>query len=198
VVGTLQWATTSYVPLFTQVVLGLSAYWAGASVAPVAIGWPVASIIAGRLLLRTGPWPLVGAGSLGLVAGSLMIAIAPSVELILLGSVVLGFGMGMVQTPLTVTVQSAVGWGERGAVTALNQFARTIGGSVGVSLLGLLLIQPSGARLSVSMLSSSLHTVFWTLPAMAGAAVLLSAWMLIAAWRGRTAGGIAAATETGS
>jgi hypothetical protein len=36
-------------------------------------------------------------------------------------------------------IQSVVGWGDRGAVTALNQFSRTIGGAVGVALMGILL-----------------------------------------------------------
>ncbi|HUZ86913.1 MAG TPA: MDR family MFS transporter [Candidatus Baltobacterales bacterium] len=184
--GTLQWAATSYIPLYTQDVLGMSAYWAGASVAPMSLGWPLASVIAGRLLIRVGPWPLAFAGSVALVAGALMIATASSVQLVVAASAVLGFGMGMMQTPLLVTVQSSVGWAERGATTALNQFARTIGGSVGVSLLGLLLVSP-GASTQGAALGPGLHAVFWTMPAMAAASVLVCVAMLAISRRRQTA-----------
>ena len=184
--GTLQWAATSYIPLYTQDVLGLSAYWAGASVAPMSLGWPVASVIAGRLLMRLGPWPLAFAGSVALVSGALLIATAPSVQVIVAASAVLGFGMGMMQTPLLVTVQSSVGWAERGATTALNQFARTIGGSVGVSLLGLLLVSPDHSS-SGATLGQGLHAVFWTMPAMAAASVLVCLAMLAISSRRRQA-----------
>jgi EmrB/QacA subfamily drug resistance transporter len=184
--GTLQWAATSYIPLYTQDVLGLSAYWAGASVAPMSLGWPVASVIAGRLLVRVGPWPLAFAGSIALLGGALLIATAPSVQVIVAASAVLGFGMGMMQTPLLVTVQSSVSWGERGATTALNQFARTIGGAVGVSLLGLLLVVSPGVHPTAG-LSSGLHAVFWTMPAMAAASVIVCMAMLAISRRRRAA-----------
>jgi hypothetical protein len=90
------------------------------------------------------------------------------------------------QTPLLVTVQSSVSWGERGATTALNQFARTIGGAVGVSLLGLLLVVSPGVHPTAG-LSSGLHAVFWTMPAMAAASVIVCMAMLAISRRRRAA-----------
>jgi len=55
------------------------------------------------------------------------------------GSLVIGCGMGLFTAPLLIVIQSSVAWNRRGAATALNQFSRTIGGAVGVSLMGVLL-----------------------------------------------------------
>jgi hypothetical protein len=48
--------------------------------------------------------------------------------------------MGLLNTPLLIVLQSVVDWGDRGAVTALNQFSRTIGGAIGVARVGVLLV----------------------------------------------------------
>jgi len=47
--------------------------------------------------------------------------------------------MGLLNTTFIVAVQTAVGWGERGAITAANLFMRTIGQSLGAALFGFLL-----------------------------------------------------------
>ncbi|HEV1997285.1 MAG TPA: hypothetical protein VGR61_04030, partial [Candidatus Dormibacteraeota bacterium] len=52
---------------------------------------------------------------------------------------VIGIGLGTLLSPLLVVLQTLVGWGDRGSVTAMNQFSRTIGGAVGVALMGILL-----------------------------------------------------------
>jgi len=63
---------------------------------------------------------------------------------------------------LLAVVQSAVAWGRRGAVTALQQFSRSIGGEVGVSLMGLIV----AARLkelagsSQQLVAASVRPVF--------------------------------------
>jgi hypothetical protein len=53
--------------------------------------------------------------------------------------------MGAFSAPLLIVIQSAVGWTQRGAATALNQFSRTIGGAVGVSLMGIVVQRYVGA-----------------------------------------------------
>lgn len=50
--------------------------------------------------------------------------------------VVIGFGMGCSTTPLTVLVQSAVGWDLRGVATASNSFMRSLGQMVGIAIFG--------------------------------------------------------------
>jgi hypothetical protein len=95
--------------------------------------------------------------------------------------------MGLLSTPLLIVIQSSVGWAQRGSATALNQFSRTIGGAVGVSLMGALLEARAGAgagsalRHSVAgraLLRQGLFEVFWVLVLLAAATLLVSAGIL--------------------
>jgi EmrB/QacA subfamily drug resistance transporter len=185
--GTVMFGVTAYVPLWVQRVEGGSAYAAGAAVGAMSIGWPVMSAISGLIMVRVGYQRLVLAGGLALVVGSLMLVFGPTyLGVIWAGaaSAVIGAGMGMFTAPLLIVIQSSVGWGRRGAATALNQFSRTMGGAVGVSLLGVLLqsyVGSAATPLQASeRLQAGLHAdfvVFLILAAMvlaAGIAVLIA------------------------
>ena len=94
------------------------------------------------ILVRVGYQRLVLAGAVALVAGGLTLALAPATLGVLwmsAGSLIIGCGMGLFTAPLLIVIQASVAWSRRGAATALNQFSRTIGGAVGVSLMGVLL-----------------------------------------------------------
>lgn len=140
--GVVMFGVTAYVPLFVQEVLAGSAYAAGVAVGAMSIGWPVASATAGWIMVRVGYQRLVLAGAIALVAGTAVLAFAPAAGGIVwmtIGSGIVGIGMGLFSAPLLIVIQTTVDWSRRGAATALNQFSRTIGGAVGVSLLGVLL-----------------------------------------------------------
>jgi len=51
----------------------------------------------------------------------------------------IGLGMGFTSSAFVIAVQNAVSWSQRGVVTATSQFFRTIGGSIGVAVLGAIL-----------------------------------------------------------
>ncbi|HZV51985.1 MAG TPA: MDR family MFS transporter [Candidatus Dormibacteraeota bacterium] len=140
--GALMFAQSAFVPLYVQAVQGGSAFAAGLVLTPASFGWTAGAVAAGRVLLRVGYHRLVVGGALSMLAGSLLLALVPAAAgpvWVGLASGLVGLGMGQLQTPLLIVLQGAVGWSRRGAVTALNQFSRTIGGAVGVSLLGMLL-----------------------------------------------------------
>ena len=140
--GTLMFGVTAYVPLWVQSVQGASAYAAGIVLGAMSIGWAIMSTTAGFLMTRVGYERLVVGGSLALLAGSLMLAAGPpSLGVMWTGAAtfVIGIGMGTFSAPLLIVIQSNVEWAQRGAATALNQFSRTIGGAVGVALMGVVL-----------------------------------------------------------
>ena len=140
--GTLFFGLTSYVPLYVQAGLGGSPTSAGAALSPLTLGWPLAAAISGRLLLRFGYQRLVLAGTVFILLGTLLLAAPPPITPIAwvgFSTFVTGVGLGTLLSPLLVVLQSMVGWGDRGAVTAMNQFSRTIGGAVAVALMGILL-----------------------------------------------------------
>ena len=188
IAGTLMFGVTSYVPLWVQSVQGGSAYQAGVAVGAMSIGWPITSAISGFLMVRVGYQRLVVAGAIALLAGSAMLAAAPSSAgtwWTAAATLVIGVGMGTFTAPLLIVIQSSVDWGRRGAATALNQLSRTIGGAVGVSLMGVLLERYVGAAgnplQAREQLRAGLHADFAVLVFLAagvlvaGIAVLVSA-----------------------
>lgn len=131
---------TTYVPLYVQAVLGGSPTVAGGMITPMIVGWPLAAVFAGKLLLRVGFRPLI-VGGLGLtVVGTTLMALLLKQDAPLLALQVsmalFGIGLGFASTALLIAVQTSVGWELRGVATASNMFFRTIGGVLGVGLMG--------------------------------------------------------------
>jgi len=61
---------------------------------------------------------------------------------------VLGTGLGFMSTSFVIAVQNAVPWNLRGVATASTQFFRTIGGTVGVAIMGTILNAQMALRLT--------------------------------------------------
>jgi MFS family permease len=193
-------ATTTFVPLFVQGVLGGSPTEAGMAIAPMAIGWPIASTLGGRWLERLGYRPLVRLGFaltlLAAVALAVVLQQGPTTVGPRVTSLLLGLGLGFANTTLLVAVQASVDWGERGVATASTLLFRTLGGALSVGALGALLAArltadpsvPPGAidallgprhgqslapALAVglaSVLRAGLEQIFWLIAALAVAA----------------------------
>ena len=139
--GVLLFSLAAYVPLLMQTVLGGSALDAGAALAPMLLGWPLASTLAGRLIgrLEFRPMALVGAVFLAAGGGILWaVSLDPAVGFLRLALFLIGFGLGFTTMPYVLAVQSAVPWNQRGVASSLTMFSRTIGGTVAVALFGAL------------------------------------------------------------
>ncbi|MDI6709949.1 MAG: MDR family MFS transporter [Bacillota bacterium] len=137
IAGAVMIGVSSYIPLFVQGVLGGSALTAGAAVAPMSIGWPLGSTIGGRFLLRVGykRMAVLGLG-FNVLSAVMLVALAPGSPQILVtaATFTMGLGLGFSTTAFIVYVQSSVGWRQRGVATAVVQFMRTLGSTVGVAL----------------------------------------------------------------
>lgn len=137
--GWAMFGTLNFVPLFVQAVLGTSATQAGISLTPMSLFWTLASIVGGRLLLRFSYRSLALAGSLALAAGSFLmsrIGVHTSQLEIMLYTGLMGIGMGLSIPALLVSVQTAVSRQNLGIATSTIQYSRSIGGTLGVSVLG--------------------------------------------------------------
>jgi EmrB/QacA subfamily drug resistance transporter len=139
-VGAAMIAMVTYVPLWVQAVLGATPTEAGMAIAPMAIGWPIASAVSGRLIPRTGYRVLIRSGLLltALAGAALAVALRPGSPLVVpqVLTFLYGTGLGLANTPLLIAVQSAVPWNRRGVATASTLFSRTIGGTLSVGILG--------------------------------------------------------------
>ncbi len=185
--GIAMFAAITFVPLLAQGVLGATATEAGSFLTPHMLSWVLASIIGGRLLIRMGSRTLVLIGLALMLAGFCALAtftrdtprMVMVLELILIGS-----GLGLTMLTLLIASQHAVPREQLGITTSLNQFSRSMGGALGVAVLGALLasglaayshdpnalvnpearakIAPADLRALQGALEGTLRTIFWT------------------------------------
>jgi EmrB/QacA subfamily drug resistance transporter len=195
--GLVLYSQNAYVPPFVQGAMGNPPTVAGFVLAGSSISWPIGSTVGGRALLRWGYRLPCVVGCAILAAGFGALGLLPPgapVFVPLLIEVLLGPGFGLSLNLTTLSVQEAVGWEQRGTVTGANQFARNIGGILGVSIAGTIfasgvsvaatmgvdpndLLSPGGPGVVApgelpflrGVLADSLHAVFLL---MAGVAVL--------------------------
>ncbi|MFC0270722.1 MDR family MFS transporter [Metabacillus herbersteinensis] len=130
---------STFLPTFVQGVMEQKPIVAGFALTTMSIGWPIAAIISGRLLLKIGFRTTSLIGGVALVAGStIFLTLSPDDGPIwaAFGSFIVGIGMGMTTTSFIVSIQSTVSWQIRGVATATNMFMRTLGSTIGAALLG--------------------------------------------------------------
>ncbi|TLS37718.1 MDR family MFS transporter [Pseudalkalibacillus caeni] len=130
---------SSFLPTFVQGVMEEPPIVAGFTLTTMSIGWPIASTIAGRLILTIGFRATSLIGGVSLILGAIFyILMNPSLGPIWAGagSFLIGVGMGLTATTFIVSIQNSVDWKKRGIATASNMFMRTLGSAVGAALLG--------------------------------------------------------------
>jgi EmrB/QacA subfamily drug resistance transporter len=138
-IGALLFGLTTYVPTFVQGVLGTGALVAGFALAALTVGWPISAALSGRVYLRIGFRNTALIGATITFFGALLLALAGSqVAVWQVAGIcfIVGAGLGLVNAPVLVAVQSVVGWDRRGVVTSTNLFNRSIGSAVGVAVFG--------------------------------------------------------------
>ncbi|MGZ8710848.1 MAG: MFS transporter, partial [Thermoanaerobaculia bacterium] len=140
--GIAMFAAITFVPLLAQGVLGATATQAGSFLTPLMLSWVLVSVIGGRLLLRFGSRVLVILGLVlmfgGFAALSTFTALTPRM-LLVLELILIGAGLGLVMLTLLIASQHSVQREQLGITTSLNQFSRSIGGAIGVAILGAVL-----------------------------------------------------------
>ncbi len=142
VLGVLLFGVTSYVPLFVQGVKGGSATSAGVTLGPLLLAWPIASTISGKIVIRYG-YRITAVSGMFLaavgVALTTLFNAQTSLPFIIIAMVLIGTGLGFASSVFILSVQNAVPWNLRGVATATTQFFRTMGGTIGVAVMGTIL-----------------------------------------------------------
>lgn len=141
----------AYSPLIVRGVHGLGTLAIGAAFIPMSFAWTTGSFLGGTVIKRLGYRTAARAGGTCTFVGSVALALTtlPSgFWLMVPASAVVGIGFGLTFPSLNIVSQERVGWGQRGAVTALLQFARNVGGAVWVASLGLILTSRLAAGFS--------------------------------------------------
>ncbi len=130
-----------FIPLFFQGVLGSSATSSGSFLTPMMLGTVFGAAISGQLLSRLGGhYRIQGLAGVGLMAvGTFLVSrmdVQTSYVNAVANIVLLGFGLGMTFPVFTIAVQNAVPYKLMGVATSSTQFFRTIGGTLGLAILG--------------------------------------------------------------
>ena len=158
--GMAMFGALSFVPLFLQSVTGASATGAGLVLTPFVLGWVAMSVLSARLVLRVGYRTVVVAGMASLTVAFLFFqrwSVTLTSGSAMFDVLLAGIGMGMVVVPMLIAVQSVVARSDLGAATSLTQFFMSIGGALGLSLMGAVMAQRLHAGLPMV---EALHGVF--------------------------------------
>ncbi len=140
IIGFALFGSVTYLPVFLQVVKGVSPTASGLQMLPMMVGMLTASIVSGQLISRTGRYkifPVIGTAvaTVGLFLLS-RVSLATSPVTTSIAMLVLGLGIGMVMQVLVIAVQNAVEYRDLGVATSGATLFRLVGGSLGTALLG--------------------------------------------------------------
>jgi EmrB/QacA subfamily drug resistance transporter len=129
-----------FLPIYMQVVRGVTPTESGVRTMALIIGLIVTSIASGRLISATGRYRVYPILGTAVVAGSLVLLSRLDensswleVELMILGT---GVGMGLLMQTLVLAVQNSTAQRDMGIATASVQFFRSMGGAIGVAVFG--------------------------------------------------------------
>jgi MFS family permease len=150
-VGCAMFGSASFVPLFVQGVLGASATVAGAALTPMMLSWVFASIVGTRLLLRIGYRTLALAGTTSLTIGALaltQLSQQTGQAALMVYMALMGLGMGLCIPSFLIAVQSTVERRKLGTATSMLTFSRSLGGALGIGVMGALLSAGFAASLA--------------------------------------------------
>jgi MFS family permease len=130
----------TYVPLYVQGGRGGGVGAAAGVVTPVMLTWALSSMLAAPFLVKWGFRKTCLTGTLLIVAGfaGLLICARTAAPHWVLTAVlaITGFGFGPASMSQLLAAQDSVTWQQRGIVTSAVGFFRTIGGALGIGLLG--------------------------------------------------------------
>ncbi|HLN88334.1 MAG TPA: MFS transporter, partial [Candidatus Limnocylindrales bacterium] len=133
----------SYLPLYLQGVLGITATGTGLIILALSMGWTIGSLTAGQAINKIG-YRLVAAAGMLLLALGYGVFVLPylnfGIAAVVLSASAIGIGMGMANLTTLVAAQTAVAHHRIGVATSTVMLFRTFGGAFAVSLMGTVML----------------------------------------------------------
>ncbi|PPA61661.1 MDR family MFS transporter [Micromonospora chalcea] len=151
-VGMAMFGGAVFLGQYFQIGRGYSPTEAGLLTIPMMVGVLISSIVAGRMITATGKIkPYIVFGAVVLVVGFAMLGtIDHETSLVFVGLAmfIVGVGVGMTMQNLVLAVQNTVALKDIGAASASVAFFRSLGGTIGVSVLGAVLARRVSDRIT--------------------------------------------------
>lgn len=161
-VGMAMFGGAVFLGQYFQIGRGYSPTEAGLLTIPMMAGVLISSIVAGRLITATGRIkPYIVVGSVILVVGFAVLGtIDHETSLVLVGAAmfVVGVGVGMTMQNLVLAVQNTVALRDIGAASSTVAFFRSLGGTIGVSVLGAVLARRVTDRITHDLAAAGIPT----------------------------------------
>ncbi|MFI6265422.1 MDR family MFS transporter [Micromonospora sp. NPDC051006] len=159
-VGMAMFGGAVFLGQYFQIGRGYSPTEAGLLTIPMMAGVLLSSIVAGRLITKSGRIkPYIVVGSILLVVGfALLGTIDHETSLYLVGAAmfIVGTGVGMTMQNLVLAVQNTVSLKDIGAASSTVAFFRSLGGTIGVSVLGAVLARRVTDRITHDLAASGI------------------------------------------
>nr|WP_255411789.1 MDR family MFS transporter [Cryobacterium sp. Y11] len=139
-VGVAMFGTSVFLSQYMQLARGATPTESGLLTIPMMGGLLISSTFFGNLISRTGKWKsIMVSGSVLVLAGSLLLgSLRYDTSLVFVGifMFILGAGVGMLMQNLVLVVQNTVEVTHLGVATSTVTFFRSLGGTIGVSIMG--------------------------------------------------------------
>ncbi|MBB3311772.1 EmrB/QacA subfamily drug resistance transporter [Rhizobium sp. BK196] len=133
---------STILPMYVQGVLGRSPIVAGFTLTMLVVGWPLSVMLSSRFFRAFGIRNTLRVGSFMFPFGAaFLLFLTPESHPAVAGagSFFMGFGMGLINLTSIALVQDSVEWSMRGSATASNIFSRSLGNTLGATVLGAVL-----------------------------------------------------------
>ena len=169
--GAVTLAGTVYIPLFLQLVQGLSPSSSGAYLTPLMFSMIITAILSGQIISKTGTYKKLAIisfaiGAAGMFLLSTLTQNNSSLEIVVY-EIIMGIGAGLAMPLFTVAAQNSVAKRDLGVVTSSSMYIEQLGSVIGLAVLGTVVnmtlnlnLQNTTVHVSSSLLTTAVHNVF--------------------------------------
>jgi EmrB/QacA subfamily drug resistance transporter len=164
IVGMAMFGGIAMLPLYLQIVKGVSPTGSGLRMLPLMGGLIISSITSGQLISKTGRYkifPIVGATSMVLGMAMLYFVGADTPYWKTgIAAAFLGVGLGGILQPITLATQNAVPPRDIGVASASSQFFRGLGGTLGTAVFLSILFSTAGDNIHKQFIRAATSAPF--------------------------------------
>lgn len=167
----------TFIPLFVQIVIGVTPSMSGYILTPMMLSMIMSSIVGGRLVSKlTYRSILVTAFLIMMVAFYLMsqMGLNTTSSQVVFYMILTGLGIGLLMPTFNIAVQSAVEAHQRGVATSSSTLFRSIGATVGVTIMGAILSNKMASGFEALSTDGPVHIPSEQLKQFANTQVLLN------------------------